>query len=174
MCPVQYDFRPPIVLINVMTQTNLWRDNKFPSSASVSVSLTPVLHITSSSAAEVAQADARERLRNSFYPEHTHRVLCDGVPVGFYTFRSVPEGLRLEHLYIHPDFQSRGIGGRVLTELLAVADEKKLPVFVGALRDSASNRFYLRHGFEKVTESEWDIAYRRASAFSRAPSLKPA
>ena len=117
---------------------------------------------------------ARERLRNLFYPEHTHRVLCDGVPVGFYTFRSVPEGLRLEHLYIHPDFQSRGIGGCVLTELLAVADEKKLPVFVGALRDSASNRFYLRHGFEKVTESEWDIAYRRASAFSRAPSLKPA
>lgn len=117
---------------------------------------------------------ARERLRNSLYPEHTHRIVCDGVPVGFYTFRPVPEGQRLEHLYIHPDFQSRGIGGRGLTELLAVADEKKLPVFVGALRDSASNRFYIRHGFEKVTESEWDIAYRRGSAFSRAPSLKPA
>lgn len=117
---------------------------------------------------------ARERLRNSFYPEHTHRILCDGVPVGFYTFRPVPEGLRLEHLYIHPDAQNRGIGGRVLTKLLAIADEKKLPVFVGALRDSASNRFYLRHGFTKVGESEWDITYRQASASSRAPSLKPA
>ena len=117
---------------------------------------------------------ARERLRNSFYPEHTHRILCDGVPVGFYTFRPVPEGLRLEHLYIHPDAQNRGIGGRVLASLLTAADSQRLPVFVGALRDSASNRFYLRHGFEKIAESEWDITYRRASASSRKPSLKPA
>ena len=117
---------------------------------------------------------ARERLRNSFYPEHTHRILCDGVPVGFYTFRPVPEGLRLEHLYIHPDAQSRGIGGRVLEKLLATADAQNLSVHVGALRDSASNRFYARHGFTRIGESEWDITYRRASASSRAPSLKPA
>ena len=117
---------------------------------------------------------ARERLRNSFYPEHTHRIFCDGVPVGFYTFRPVPEGLHLEHLYIHPDVQSRGIGGRVLEKLLATADAQNLPVHVGALRDSASNRFYARNGFTRVGESEWDITYRRASASSRAPSLKPA
>lgn len=117
---------------------------------------------------------ARERLRNSFYPEHTHRILCDGVPVGFYTFRPVPEGLRLEHLYVHPDAQSRGIGGRVLARLLTLADAQNLTVHVGALRDSASNRFYARHGFTRVGESEWDITYRRASASSRAPSLKPA
>ena len=115
---------------------------------------------------------ARERLRNSFYPENTHRILCDSIPVGFYTFRPVPEGLRLEHLYVHPDFQNRGIGSQVLAKLLAVA--QNLPVHVGALRDSPSNRFYLRHGFTKVGESEWDITYRRASASSRAPSLKPA
>ena len=117
---------------------------------------------------------ARERLRNSFYPGHTHRILCDGVPVGFYTFRPAPEGLRLEHLYVHPDAQNRGIGGRVLEKLLATADTQNLPVHVGALRDSASNRFYARHGFTRVGESEWDITYRRASASSRAPSLKPA
>jgi GNAT superfamily N-acetyltransferase len=117
---------------------------------------------------------ARERLRNSFYPEHTHRILCDGVPVGFYTFRPVPEGLRLEHLYIHPDAQNRGIGGRVLEKLLTTADDQNLSVHVGALRDSASNRFYARNGFTRVVESEWDITYRRASASSRAPSLKPA
>ena len=117
---------------------------------------------------------ARERLRNSFYPEHTLRIFCDGVPVGFYTFRPVPEGLRLEHLYIHPDAQNRGLGGQVLAKLLTTADAQKLPVHVGALRDSASNRFYLRHGFEKIAESEWDITYRRASASSRKPSLKPA
>lgn len=107
---------------------------------------------------------ARERLRASFYPEHTRRIVCDGTAVGFYTLRPVAgEGLRLDHLYLHPDFQNRRIGSRVLTHLLAVADEQNLPVYVGALRDSASNRFYLRHGFAKIGESEWDIHYRRPS-----------
>jgi GNAT superfamily N-acetyltransferase len=105
---------------------------------------------------------ARERLRNSFYPEHTRRIVCDGAVVGFYTFRPIPEGLRLDHLYLHPTAQNRGIGGLVLAQLLADADRQNLPVFLGALRDSAANRFYLRHGFEKTDESEWDISYRRS------------
>ena len=32
---------------------------------------------------------------------------------------------------------------------------------MGALRGSDSNRFYRRHGFEPVAESEWDIDYLR-------------
>lgn len=118
---------------------------------------------------------ARERLRSSFYPEHTRRIVHNEIDVGFYTFRPVAEeGLRLEHFYVHPDFQNRGLGGQVLAKLLAVADAQNLPVHVGALRDSPSNRFYLRHGFTQIAESEWDITYRRASASSRAPSLRPA
>ena len=32
---------------------------------------------------------------------------------------------------------------------------------VGALRDSDANRFYQRHGFVQVSESEWEMAYER-------------
>ncbi|KAG0933391.1 hypothetical protein G6F31_016327 [Rhizopus arrhizus] len=41
------------------------------------------------------------------------------------------------------------------------ADSRGLPVAVGALRGSDSNRFYRRHGFVQTAESEWDIDYLR-------------
>jgi hypothetical protein len=49
----------------------------------------------------------------------------------------------------------------VLRQLLARADAERLPVQVGALKESASNRFYLRHGFLKESEDAWDIHYVR-------------
>ena len=104
---------------------------------------------------------ARERLRKSFYPGHTAFIVRDGRRIGFYTFRPAEEGLHLDHLYIHPDDQGAGVGSHVLCHLLAQADACELPVFLGALRESASNRFYQRHGFIVKTEDEWDIYYIR-------------
>lgn len=104
---------------------------------------------------------ARERLRKSFYPEHTRFILLDGQRIGFYTLRPAEDGLHLDHLYVHPSCQSRGVGSEVMRRLLAQADERQMSVFLGALRESASNRFYQRHGFVKIREDEWDIFYVR-------------
>lgn len=104
---------------------------------------------------------ARERLRKSFYPEHTEFILLSGRRIGFYTLRPTADGFQLDHLYVHPDGQSRGVGSSVLRCLLAKADAKRMPVHLGALRNSAANRFYQRHGFVQITEEEWDIYYVR-------------
>jgi NAD(P)H-dependent FMN reductase/GNAT superfamily N-acetyltransferase len=107
---------------------------------------------------------ARERLRITFSPAHTRFIVFEGEKIGFYATRLEPEGLRLDHLYVHPDFQSRGIGSVILKTILADADARGLPVLVGALKESASNRFYQRHGFTATSESEWDILYVRPPA----------
>jgi GNAT superfamily N-acetyltransferase len=104
---------------------------------------------------------ARERLRSTFSPEHTRFIILNEQTVGFYAARPSPEGLHLDHFYIHPDFQSRGIGGVVLKAISEEADRDATPILVGALKESASNRFYQRHGFAKTSESEWDIYYVR-------------
>lgn len=105
---------------------------------------------------------ARERLRKSFCPEQTAFIVVDGQRIGFYTFRPADDGcFQLDHLYVHPDFQSRGIGSEVLRYLLALADASQTAVSLGALRDSPSNRFYQRHGFVQTAEDEWDIYYLR-------------
>lgn len=60
-----------------------------------------------------------------------------------------------------PAHQRKGIGAAVLRAILADADAQRMPVRVGALRGSDSNRFYERHGFVRTDEAEWDITYRR-------------
>ncbi len=106
-------------------------------------------------------ARARERFVNGFEAEFTRHILVQGRRVGFVVVRPHPEGLLLDHLYLRVSEQGRGIGGRVLTDVIANAKRRLLPLHVGALRDSAANAFYTRHGFQRVGAGEWDVYYRR-------------
>lgn len=104
---------------------------------------------------------ARDRLLSAFSPAHTRHILWHGEPVGFDVVRPDGDGLLLDHLYIDPRHQGLGIGAAVLADLFARADREGRRVRVGALRDSDSNRFYLRHGFVQVEQTEFDNLYER-------------
>ena len=104
---------------------------------------------------------ARERFLLGFEAQFTRHILLNGERVGFLVVKPSGADLHLDHFYIHPRFQRSGIGAAVLTKVFEDADNLGLPVRTGALRDSESNEFYLRHGFVKVKESEWDIHYIR-------------
>jgi GNAT superfamily N-acetyltransferase len=69
----------------------------------------------------------------------------------------------IEHFYLHPAFQGAGLGGAVMTALLAEADAADREVRLTVLRDSDANRFYARFGFEEVGREGVDIFYRRAA-----------
>ncbi len=104
---------------------------------------------------------ARERFLAGFDPALTRHVVLDGVRVGFVVVRPRPDGLLLDHLYILPAAQGRGVGAGVMRHVLADADARGATLRVGALRASAANRFYERHGFELERRSEWDDHYVR-------------
>lgn len=104
---------------------------------------------------------AGERLRSSFSAACTRHILDSGQRVGFVVVKPQGDGLLLDHLYVHPAAQGRGIGAAVLALLFADADRRGLSIQVGALKHSDSNRFYLRHGFMPTGEGEWDIYYVR-------------
>jgi GNAT superfamily N-acetyltransferase len=104
---------------------------------------------------------ARERFVAGFNPEYTRFINCGGLRVGFVVVKPVSSGLKLDHLYVEPEYQGRGIGGRVLQSIFATADKLGIPISVTALRDSDSNTFYERHGFKYIDENEWDINYIR-------------
>jgi GNAT superfamily N-acetyltransferase len=105
---------------------------------------------------------ARERLRNSFYPEATHFIVLKDEKIGFYTFRRMTDRFQLDHLYIHPSHQQRGAGSLVMAKLIAEASALGLPIHLGALKGSGSNRFYVRHGFVAERDDEWDVYYTRS------------
>lgn len=104
---------------------------------------------------------ARERFMAGFCPEYTRFVNVDGVKVGFVVVKPEATCLKLDHLYIEPEYQGRGIGGKVLGWIFGTADLQGLPVSVTALRGSESNSFYQSHGFIYKDETEWDINYIR-------------
>ena len=104
---------------------------------------------------------ARARFLASFAPEFTRHVLLEAQRVGFLTVTPDAGSLLLDHLYIHPDHQGRGLGALLLQRVFAEADAAGLELRVGALKESASNRFYLRYGFVVLHETEWDVHYVR-------------
>jgi GNAT superfamily N-acetyltransferase len=110
---------------------------------------------------------ARERLVDDFAPDSTRHILFDGNRVGFVAVRLRTGELNLEHLYLRPLYQGRGIGSAVLAIVFDEADQHGLPLRVGALRGSSSNQFYSKHGFIIVSETQWDIYYLRAPNLSR-------
>jgi len=106
---------------------------------------------------------ARERFRSGFSAMHTRHVVADGRRLGFVVVKPANGQLLLDHLYIRPGNQGKGIGAAVLAQVFKEADALSLPMRVGALRGSDANRFYQRHGFEFLAEEEWDIYYLRPS-----------
>ena len=107
------------------------------------------------------EARARERLAAGFDAAQTQHIVVDGQRVGFIVLKRFTRTMRLDHLYIDPAFQRRGIGHAVLKRVCAQADEAQLPVELVALKGSEANRFYLAHGFVATGEGEWDIDYLR-------------
>jgi len=104
---------------------------------------------------------ARERFSNSFSHEHTQHILSGTERIGFLVVKPQTGYLLLDHLYIRPAWQGRGIGSGVLEHVFDQANQQRLPVRVGALRDSDSNRFYIRHGFTLIEATQFDNYYIR-------------
>ncbi|OYT93060.1 MAG: GNAT family N-acetyltransferase [Burkholderiales bacterium PBB3] len=111
---------------------------------------------------------ARARLAAGFVPEFMQHIVVDDQRMGFVTLRpdddATPKALKLDHLYVLPAFQGRGIGAWVLGWAKAQARVAQRDIAVSALKLSDANRFYLRHGFVAVGESEFDLDYRWVAA----------
>jgi GNAT superfamily N-acetyltransferase len=106
-------------------------------------------------------ARARARFLDTFSPEYTRAIIHDGERIGFIVVRPHDEELLLDHLYVQPSHQNRGIGAETLQIVFAEADACSATIRVGALRGSRSNQFYLAHGFELVEQAEFDNYYVR-------------
>ena len=104
---------------------------------------------------------ARERLLAPFVPSLCRFIDVDGARVGFILIRPQEDHWLLDHLYILPNHQGKGIGAAVLRDVYKDVDAHHMEIRLGALRGSDSNRFYQRHGFLQISEAEWDIYYVR-------------
>lgn len=106
------------------------------------------------------QERARRRFLDTFVPEDTTMVFSGKQLLGFFELRDREDHLYLDHFYIAPEEQGRGIGSMILQWILRDAAERDLPVRLMALKGSAANKFYRLHGFEVTDQEEFDTRYQ--------------
>ncbi|MEU6819914.1 GNAT family N-acetyltransferase [Streptomyces atriruber] len=105
----------------------------------------------------------RQRLRDSFSPKHTCVIESGGGFAGCVTLRPAADGQWLEHFYLDPRLQGRGLGSTVLGALLERTDAEGATVRLDVLQGSPARRLYERHGFAVETEDPVDVFMVRAA-----------
>lgn len=112
----------------------------------------------------------RQRLRDSFAPQHTSIILADGAFAGCVAVRPAEDGRWLEHFYLAPGLHGQGLGSAVLRTLLERIDADGVLVRLNVLQGSAARRLYERHGFTVEVQDPIDISMvRRPGAGALAP-----
>ncbi|MFD8637093.1 MULTISPECIES: GNAT family N-acetyltransferase [unclassified Streptomyces] len=99
----------------------------------------------------------RQRLRDGFSEQHTSVIVVDGSFAGSVTVRPARDGQWLEHFYLSPAVQGRGLGSAVLRALLERTDADREVVRLNVLQGSAAQRLYERHGFTVEAQDPVDV-----------------
>ncbi|MZG06642.1 GNAT family N-acetyltransferase [Streptomyces sp. SID5614] len=107
----------------------------------------------------------RQRLRDAYAPEHTSVIEAAGSFAGCVALRPAEDGWWLEHFYLSPALQGRGIGSAVLRGVLDRADAERIPVRLDVLQGSPARRLYERHGFTLEREDAVDVFLVRNPTF---------
>lgn len=103
----------------------------------------------------------RTRFLDAYAPGHTQVIVVDGRDSGLVAVRPEGESLWIEHFYLDPSVQGRGIGGGVLTGILRDHADDDRMLRLNVLQGSAARRLYERHGFVLESEDAVDVFLRR-------------
>ncbi|MEV0123784.1 GNAT family N-acetyltransferase [Streptomyces sp. NPDC050703] len=103
----------------------------------------------------------RQRLRDSFSPQHTSVIMVGRELAGCVTVRPTEGRQWLEHFYLTPHRQGQGLGSAVLRTVLERTDAQGSTVALNVLQGSAAQRLYERHGFTVEAQDPIDVFMTR-------------
>ncbi|MFD5478008.1 GNAT family N-acetyltransferase [Streptomyces hawaiiensis] len=116
----------------------------------------------------------RQRFRDGFSPGHTSVITTAGAFAGSVALRPCDDGHWLEHFYLAPALQGRGVGSAVLATLLSGTDTSGDVVRLNVLQGSPARHLYERHGFRVETQDEIDVFMLRPAPTRRPPAPRSA
>jgi GNAT superfamily N-acetyltransferase len=104
---------------------------------------------------------ARRVFREHFHEPGLRLILVGEAVAGCVGFRIGAAEIKLDSFYLDRRYHDTGLGTEILKVLLAEADALALPVRLEVLNGSKADRFYLRHGFVKLSEDAIEGTYER-------------
>ena len=84
-------------------------------------------------------------------------ILVENNSAGWLRIEDHPDHLHFDYIALAPEYQRRGIGGAIVTELLQRARQRCVPVRLNVLRVNPARTLYERLGFDEVSGDEYRI-----------------
>jgi ribosomal protein S18 acetylase RimI-like enzyme len=109
------------------------------------------------------QLAAQQQHYRSRYPTADHHIiLADNVPVGRLYVARLDEQIRIADLALLPEARGRGIGTKIIKDLMAEAAAQGKPVRIYVESFNPSLRLFERLGFSKISEQDfyWLMEWR--------------
>lgn len=94
----------------------------------------------------------REDMRAGFQAGVDQIITLAGEDIGRLRVERHPDHVELRHIEILPGYQGKGVGSRVIRDILADAKKQGLPVTLTVLSLNPAQRLYERLGFCNVEE----------------------
>jgi GNAT superfamily N-acetyltransferase len=96
-------------------------------------------------------------------PTESHQIVeTDGRPIGCLDVRRLDDQVKLNRVFLLPEFQNRGIGSQLIAGVLAEADAAGLPVHLRVFKINPARHLYRRLGFAVTDETETHLVMERA------------
>lgn len=90
--------------------------------------------------------------RNHYAESDFSIVEVDGVAAGRIYVGRWPEEIRIIDIALLPDYRRRGIGSKLINEVLAEAEEAGKPVTIHVEKFNPARRLYARLGFRQIQD----------------------
>lgn len=96
----------------------------------------------------------RADMKTKFIPGAHKIIQADRQDIGVILIQEEPDHFKLTHLELLPEFQNKGIGTKLIKEVLDNAKAKNKYVWLKVLKTNPAIELYKKLGFVKIGEEE--------------------
>lgn len=106
-------------------------------------------------------AKQEENLRHLWVADQVQIVMCDGADAGWIQVAVQDSTLHLEQIFVDAPFRGRGIGTRLITDLIDQATRARQPMTLAVVRSNRALKLYERLGFRIIDEDDRKFYMKR-------------
>ncbi len=108
------------------------------------------------------EEEQRQLHKKRFASQDFQVIEVSGIDVGIFSMVRQPDCLRVNQMFILPEYQNKGIGEACMMNIIEDAEASKIPVRLRVLKvNSRAMAFFQRLGFESIGASDTHILMER-------------